>query len=422
MSVNIIKNNIFSIIVQALAIEMPAKPEAPLSPPKGTKKLSVNTAVRRRDAGSRKTVPTFGGINKVIALYLTSARSTSASKQSPKTVPEVTQLNDKQTDAVETTVQKLLQEKDLDSALALASGASPAFSSQVQTEVLRIILTHVDCSLRLSEQRTLPTSDNLCDYIAENNDRGALALLKKGARLDYSTEKCRGVLSELFSSSVMPLTINYLIENELLPFDLDLRYFLRSVNSPNVRLTSFLASGRFPRIGEALLNERTTYAWEHFQMLFAYQTMRHLVQNMDDYDCIQQLATVINMNLLTSGEYVALVRSGRRFNCFADRHILDMRTSIKANLRPYAKHECLKELDRMFVGDALLHTDDLLRFHTLLRQRPEYNEIAPALTLSVVKHSPRSFLEQQTLNELAVTNRRMYFNNNNDDDDLMNEQ
>jgi len=193
--------------------------------------------------------------------------------------------------------------------------------AHIETLCLRRILAAHE--VYWTEFRALvePTLENLYNAIETGKDAEVVDLLRRGARLDDS-RRAYGVLLELCERNDMPRTITYLLTHDMLPVDLDLKYFVASLGTYQAELSHDLAE--LPRIVEQLnalpIDERLKY-----YETYCYNMFKYLARNALDYLAFDRLSTTIYLHGLTDAEFLALMRHGSLFVWASDEKVLALR-------------------------------------------------------------------------------------------------
>jgi len=173
-----------------------------------------------------------------------------------------------------------------------------------------------------------PTLTNLFASIDLGKDAEVVDLLKRGARFDASS-RSYGVLLELCERNDMPRTITHLLTHDLLPADLDLKYFVASLGTYHAELSHDLAE--LPVIVEQLnalpIDERVRY-----YETYCYNMFKYLTRNALDYLAFDRLSEAVHLQGLTDAEFLALMRHGSLFMWASDAKVLALR---HRSLNPY---------------------------------------------------------------------------------------
>ena len=201
--------------------------------------------------------------------------------------------------------------------------------AHTETLCLRRILASHEVYWTAFRATVAPTLENLYNFIETGKDDEVVDLLRRGARLDHS-RRAYGVLLELCERNDMPRTITYLLTNDLLPGDLDLKYFVASLGTYQAELSHDLAE--LPVIVEQLnalpIDERLKY-----YETYCYNMFKYLARNALDYMAFDRLSTTIYLNGLTDAEFLTLMRHGSLFVWASDEKVLALRRRDNSN--PY---------------------------------------------------------------------------------------
>ncbi len=253
-------------------------------------------------------------------------------------------------------VEDALYNGSVDRARAIVRSSrnhTPLFGNDIiqQTDML--------CVLQLLEKQQethafvhLPTSDNVQRLLVQRDDRGLRDLLECGAPMLSLTQ-----LADLFSAE-MPYTINYLLDNCLIPYAL-LRgaHFEACINTPNVRLVRYLVShapGVIAHIAAQSEAQRMRY-----QAAFFYWNVRSCVGHYNDAESLRSLKACIDTELLTAVDVVRLLRS-RDYDCFAelsDAALLRVWDAVTVESNPFQLWSAFVQLCDRFIAPKINYTE-----------------------------------------------------------------
>lgn len=249
-------------------------------------------------------------------------------------------------------IEDCLYNGSIDRARALVrarKNGNPLFSREIvqNTDMMCMLkLLSVD-SPRLYR---LPTSDNVHALLTQRDDHGLRKLLEHGAPMLTLLQ-----LADLFSSQ-MPRTINYLLENSLLPLDALQPYHLDAcIDTTNSLLVRHLISNA-PAISRYLQAlppaKRSLYHLKYF-----YSKVRLSVQHFYDAESIRSLKTCIDTEMLPNIDVLRLLRLPG-FDCFAempDSTLLDVWSHITTDHNPFLLWSAFSNLVDQFVEPKVFH-------------------------------------------------------------------
>ena len=212
--------------------------------------------------------------------------------------------------------------------------------NQVETSCLRRIVRHHASYWTAFHAAVPPTLESLYLYIERNDDVSAVDLLRRGARLDDS-QRSRGVLLELCESNEMPLTVSYIVKNNLIPRTVGVEYFIASLSSHYAELSFYLV--HLPEVADALLQcDYTTQRIYHER--YAYNMLLFLDRNALDCFAFSKLSQILYLRGLVDDEFIALIRQGDILKWFSDEQLLKLRDvphcnqyNIVLHLKPLSK-------------------------------------------------------------------------------------
>jgi hypothetical protein len=263
----------------------------------------------------------------------------------------------------------------------IASGfydAAHAEALSISAEYARLVLEaclkqEIERIVRNSHTTFLPaTPENLFVAINEKRDREARELMRRGARVQWEYRHWQLLIKNMFGSSQMQLTINYMVDNHLLPVDdLDAEYFFASVCTVNTRLTQYLS--KCPRIEAELLllsDERK----EACQAQFTYWKCRNLVDIVHQLNQLYGLDADIAFSNWDDGSFIDIVRTAGLLSCCVDSYLLHIRDTVlrPRNLSAFQTDliNQIKELVALYPDAA---TGDMLALAGRLRDRYHVN-------------------------------------------------
>jgi hypothetical protein len=253
-------------------------------------------------------------------------------------------------------VEDALSNGSLDRARAIVRASrnhAPLFGHDIvrQTDML--------CVLQLLQKQQqahafvhLPTSDNVHRLLVQRDDRGLRDLLDCGAPMLTLTQ-----LVDLFGAD-MPHTINYLLDNCLIPYALmRAAHFEACINTPNVRLVHNLVS--YAPAVIAYIGAQSEAQRLRYQAAFFYWNVRSRVGHYNDAESLRSLKACIDLELLSAIDVVRLLRS-RDYDCFAelsDSALLRVWAAVTVDSNPFQLWSAFVQLYDRFVAPKINYTE-----------------------------------------------------------------
>lgn len=230
---------------------------------------------------------------------------------------------------VDKTVDSLIREGSDVSAILWAGQKSPEFFKQVTTSCLLNVIRQGRISV---PDRTL-----LLTYVAEERDTEASLLLRAGVKWP-DTEEGRGAMGELFSSECMPLTIHQLLDNDLIPKDLDFYFLFASIASKNLRLTRHLAR-HCPLIVDYIKTLSADKATS-LRIVYNMSVCRFMWDMYYEASDLILFMKEIYTEGLTDCQFIELVRQGTLLRNTCDAHLAELRRTPGVNPYCFIKEVC----------------------------------------------------------------------------------
>jgi len=225
-------------------------------------------------------------------------------------------------------IESLLADGRYELAITMAHRISRDYGTLVATAALRnIVERNLEPATSSGKGAVhLPvTPENLFASIYAANDTNTLYYLTRGARINWRDEHWRRAALSMFGSNVMQRSINFLLDNELVPPTLGLEYLHASVNSINCRLSVCLAN--MPRV-IAEFNALDEQQQQSLNALYLYWKCRNLAEIARDMQRLVTLERIFSLGSLLDDEFIRFVRLSDLFKCCTDDHVLYIRDHV----------------------------------------------------------------------------------------------
>jgi len=236
-------------------------------------------------------------------------------------------------------VESLLAQGRHDIALELARRVSADYAALVSTATLRdiidrrlnVTLNEETALLFAPTQATRPafhkpaTTENLFAAIYNNNDAETCYFLRNGVRIAWHLPHWRSLARKMFGRSDMRCSIDYLLNQHLVPRNLGLEFFMAAVDSKNTRLAEYLS--QLEHIARELhsqpIDQRETLGARFF-----YWKCRNMADIGVDLQRLVAIEYTFSTGQLNDLEFVQLVRNIGLLKCCADDLVVYLRNSV----------------------------------------------------------------------------------------------